>query len=316
MKKLFFLFILAALILSSCGSANRSSGPMPTSAPVFSDGGAREVQSFEAAAPAAPADSFVAQDTSQVGVAELQKRLVVQNADLALVVKDPEASLLAIGALAERLGGYVVSSSIGQTYLSADVTVPEGNISVRIPAEELDNALLEMKKNVVEVQSENRSGQDVTNQYVDLQSQLTARQAAADKLYEIMDQAQTAEDTLAVFNQLSQVQSEIEVLKGQIKYFEEAAALSAVSVRLIAEQSIQPIEVAGWKPRGVARDALQSLVDFSQGFVNFLIWLVIFILPVALVVIVLLALLWRLLRWFWKKVFPRKTPPAPAAKGE
>ena len=57
-----------------------------------------------------------------------------------------------------------------------------------------------------------------------------------------------------------------------------------------------------------------SLIDFFQGFASFLIWLIIFIIPVAAVIIALMALLWRLLRWFWRKVFPKKTPPpAPAA---
>lgn len=179
-------------------------------------------------------------------------------------------------------------------------------------AAELENALVKIKTDVIEVQSENRSGQDVTDQYVDLQSRLKARQAAEAQLLKMLDEAQNAEDTLAIFNQLTQIQSEIEVLKGQIKYYEDAAALSAVSVNLIAEESIQPIEIAGWKPQGVARDAVQALVDFFQGFANFLIWLIIFIIPVAAIIIVLLALLWRLLRWFWRKVFPKKTPP-PAA---
>jgi uncharacterized paraquat-inducible protein A len=86
-----------------------------------------------------------------------------------------------------------------------------------------------------------------------------------------------------------------------------------VSVRLIAEETIQPIQIAGWQPQGEVRDAVQALINFFQGFITFLIWLVILIIPVAAVLIVLLALLWRLLRWFWRKVFPKKTPPTPAA---
>ncbi len=143
---------------------------------------------------------------------------------------------------------------------------------------------------------------------------MKAKQAAETKLYEILQKTEKAEDTLMVFNQLTQIQSEIEVLKGQINYYDQAAALSAVSVRLVAEQTIKPIEIAGWQPQGVARDAVQALVNFFQGFASFLIWLVILIIPVAAVLIVLLALLWRLLRWFWRKVFPKKTPP-PAAVG-
>jgi hypothetical protein len=201
---------------------------------------------------------------------------------------------------------------MGQVYASGDVKVSEGNISIRVPAKDLDTALNEIKANTIEVQNDNRTGQDVTDQYVDLTSQLKARQAAADRLFEILGKTEKAEDTLLVSNQLTQVQSEIEVLKGQINYFEQAAALSAISVRLIAEATIQPIQIAGWQPQGVARDAVQALVDFFQGFANFLIWLLLFLLPVAVVIIAMLAVLWRLLRWFWRKVFPTKTPP-PAA---
>ena len=114
------------------------------------------------------------------------------------------------------------------------------------------------------------------------------------------------------------MQSDIEVLKGQINYYDQASTLSAVSVRLVAEETVKPLVIAGWQPQGVARDAAQALISFFQGFANFLIWLVIFILPVAAVLIALLALLWRLLRWFWSKLFPRKTPQVtpPALRAE
>ena len=118
---------------------------------------------------------------------------------------------------------------------------------------------------------ENRSGQDVTSQYVDLQAQLKAKQAAEKKLLEIMDKATRAEDVLAIYLQVQTVQTEIEQLKGQIKYLEESAALSAISVQLIAEESTQPIVVGPWKPEGAAKLAIQDLIFFFQNFVDFLI---------------------------------------------
>lgn len=225
------------------------------------------------------------------------------------MVEDPLARLNEIGALANSLGGFVVSSNQYETTTRNGVQVPEATITIRVPAKSLDEALTKIKAGVVDIQSETRSGEDVTDQYVDLQSRLKARQAAESQLMKMMEQAQKAEDALAIFNQLIQIQSEIEVLKGQISYYDQASALSAISVRLIAEESIQPIEIAGWQPQGVARDAAQALVNFFQGFGSFLIWLIIFVLPVMAVCIVLLALLWRLFRWFWRKVFPKKTPP-------
>jgi hypothetical protein len=312
-RNLLFVFVIAALFLGACGARSAAS-PMPASAPAFNgtggaapqlDKGMQYGESEAPAAPAAPEDA--------TGNPAVQNRIVIQNADLAIVVENPEAKMREIGAMAQRLGGFVVASNMGETYVNEDVKVPEGSISIRVPATDLDDALNEIKANTIEVQTENRSGQDVTDKYVDLQSQLKAKQAAADKLYEIMEKTDKAEDTLMVFNQLTQVQSDIEVLKGQINYYDQAASLSAISVRLIAEESIQPIKIAGWQPQGVARDAVQALINFFQGFASFLIWLAIFIVPVAAVIIVLLALLWRLLRWFWGKVFPKKTPPvAPA----
>lgn len=302
MKRISIFFILAALLLSACAASAAPSPEMDAYA-----GGAPAME-----APMAPEKA--AYEVSNVGVDNIQaqERLVIQNADLVLVVTDPKAKLVAISQLAQELGGFVVASNLYETTTENGAPVPAGSLTIRIPAEQLENALARIKTDVIDVQSENRTGQDVTNEYVDLQSRLKARQAAEAQLLKMMEQSQNAEDTLAIFNQLTQLQSEIEVLKGQIKYYEEAAAMSAISIRLVAEASIQPIEIGGWKPQGVARDAVQALVNFFKGFVNFLIWLIIFIIPVGAVIIFMLALLWRLLRWFWRKVFPKKTPaPAP-----
>jgi hypothetical protein len=316
MKRTLILFAIAAFVLAACGMG-AAANPAPvehsrSSEPSFG-GGVPAMEAPMAAPTMVAYDAANAVDAS--GNTITQERLVIQNAELALVVKDPQAKMNEIGAMANRLGGFVVSSNIYETYTVNNVKVPEASITIRIPAEELDKALEEIKTGVVEIQSESRSGQDVTDQYVDLQSRLKARQAAETQLLKMLEQSQNAEDTLAIFNTLTQIQSEIEVLKGQIQYYEQAAALSAISIRLIAEETIQPLQIAGWQPQGEARDAVQALINFFQNFVNFLIWLIIFIIPVGAVIIALLALLWRLLRWFWRRVFPKKTPPpaAPAA---
>jgi len=214
-----------------------------------------------------------------------QERMVIQNADLAIVVTDPKARMQEIADLATSMGGFVVSSNIYTTYYGPNSSeAPEATIVVRIPSDKLDNALEAIKKDAVDIQYENRSGQDVTNVYVDLQSQLKAKQAAEKKLLEILDQANETEDVLAVYSQLQIIQSEIEVLKGQIKYYDESVALSAVSVRLIADETVQPVEIGGWKLDGAANDAIQNLINFTQGFTRFLIQLVLFLLPALILI--------------------------------
>jgi len=258
-------------------------------------------------APAAPAGDFV---TNAAGNSDFEpaaaERIVIQNADLSIVVVNPETKMDDIAKMAESMGGFVVSKNVFQRTTSNNIKVPEGDITVRVPAEKLEQALEQIKEDAVEVQSENRSGQDVTREYVDLQSRLKTHEQAAEQLSKILEEKTESAEVIEVFNQLVYHREQIEMLKGQINYYEEAAALSAVSVHVSAEETLQPLEIAGWRPAGVARDALQTLINFFQGFVNFLIWLIILILPAGVLILALLWVVWRIFRFVWRKLFPRR----------
>jgi hypothetical protein len=252
-------------------------------------GGGAPMEAPAAEAPMPATDLFAAEEAARTLVdgdqQAAQERLVIKNADLAIVVKDPETRMKQIAALAVEMGGYVVSSNLYQSYYGPNsIEVPEATVAIRVPSERLDEALERIKEGAVDIDHENVSGQDVTSQYVDLQSQLKAKQAAEKKLLEILDEAQRAEDVLAIYLQVQSVQTEIEVLKGQIKYYEESAALSAVSVRLIAEESSQPITVGPWTPGGAVKEAIEDLIRFVQNFVDFLIYFVLSILPALILI--------------------------------
>jgi len=304
MKRVIFLSLAVTLALSACGMA--ASAPSEDRVELAMP--AAPEMMFEAPMEAFAPEPGALDKTSAGGGAQAAsvERMVIQNADLSIVVADPEAKMKAIQKMAETMGGFVVSSNVYQTYTPNNIQVPEGNITVRVPAERLDEALDLIKADAVEVQSENRSGQDVTAEYVDLQSRLKTHEQAAEQLSKILEQKTESAEVIEVFNQLFYHREQIEVIKGQMKYYEEAAALSAVSVRIIAEETLQPLEIGGWKPAGEARDALQSLINFFQGFATFLIWLVILILPAGLLILALLWLLWKLFRSVWRKLFPRK----------
>jgi len=221
-----------------------------------------------------------------------QERKVIMDDQISLVVKDPETSMKEIIALAEEMGGYVVSSNLSQSsYGPNNIPVPQAEVVIRVPAEKLTNTADEIKKGAVKVQSENLTGQDVTEQYVDLQSRLAADQVAEAQLIKIMQSAEKTEDVLNVYQQLRQVQSDIEVLKGQIKYIDEFTSTSKITVTLIAEETVKPVEIGGWKLQGAANDAIQDLINFTQGFTRFLIRFVLFTLPVLVLIAIPLYLL-------------------------
>jgi len=269
----------------------------------YGGGGAPEVGIAPAAEAPAPAlDSAGQVDLSNTGTVQTQERLVIENADLAIVVKDPKARMAQITALANEFGGFVVSSNLYQSFSPTGKEVPEATIVIRVPSQRLDEALTRIKEEAVDIDYENRSGQDVTNIYVDLQAQLKAKQAAEAKLLEIMDQATRAEDVLAIYLQVQQVQTEIEQLKGQIKYYEESAALSSISVRLIAEESTQPIEIGPWTPTGAARAAIQDLILFFQNFVDFLTRFVLLTLPALILIAIPLFIVYLAGRAVYRRV--------------
>ena len=263
---------------------------------------------------AAPQESFASapimpEDQVKIMMADFdssnsqtQERMVIQNADLAIVVADPKTRMSEIADMAKAMGGFVVSSNLYTTNYGPNyVEAPEATITIRVPQEKLDDALAAIKKDAVKVNYENRTSDDITNIYVDLQSQLKAKQAAEKKLLEILDQATDTEGVLAVYTQLQQIQSEIEVLKGQIKYYDESVALSAISMRLIAEETVQPVEVGGWKLEGTANEAIQNLIYFTQGFVRFLITFVLYTLPALIMVAIPLYLLFL----GWRKLYSK-----------
>jgi hypothetical protein len=309
MKRILPSVLIATFLLTACAIMRSATQPQqaPDTYNLPAAGGAPAEQNL--AAPEALPPAGVSSDTGNSSAngsgveASSVERLVIQNADLAIVVSDVEGRMKEINDMAKEMGGFVVSSNLYQSYTS-DYTqqVPEGQIVVRVPVEKLEDALKLIKQDVVEVQSETRSGQDVTAEYVDLKSRLKNLESAEAQLDEIMKQATQTEDVVNVFNQLVYYREQIEVVKGQIKYYEEAAALSAISVRIIAEETIKPIEIGPWQPKGVALKAIQDLVDFSKGFVEFLIRFVLYTLPVLIMIGIPLYLVFLGVRAIFRKL--------------
>jgi hypothetical protein len=291
-KKIVFIFIALTVVLAACGAKAVATPAVELYAPGTGGGGASNVPAPNQSS----SDYAEANKTSGVTGTDStasQDRLVIMNADLTIVVPDPQVKVEAINQMATDLGGFVVSMNMYQTSAPNGQTAPQGTISIRVPAVKLDDALDQIKAGAGEVRNETRSGQDVTSTYVDLQSQLTNLEMAEADLQEIMDEAKNnpnsnttskTQDVLDVYNQIISVRGQIESIKGQMQYYEQSSNYSLINVTLIAEETIQPIEIGGWKPEGVARNAIQALIRFWQGFVNFVIYFILLVLPVLITI--------------------------------
>jgi hypothetical protein len=313
-KKLALLLLVLLLTLTSCASAQAT----------------QESPSMGEAAPQAPpapgmavdmgSDGFEAPREASTGSGQQSaqvERLVIRNATLSIVVADPAQAMSTVGRMAETMEGYIVSSNLYKRTNENGQEYPEASINVRVPAENLTEAMDQIKALVADPDTDilvdNVTGQDVTKEYTDSRSRLRNLEETEAQLREIMASAVRTEDVLAVHNQLTQIREQIEVIKGQIQYYEESAALSSISVTIQALAAIQPLEIGGWQPVGTARDAVQALIDTLKVLGNVTIWLLLFALPVGLVIFLPLRLLWGLFRRTRKNVKNVPSAPPPPA---
>ena len=291
-KMLTILLLLLAMLVSACGnSAARdivsSEVAMAPAAPEF----AEEMMDESAAGIAFSRDSTSTQDLA-VSEAGAQERLIIRTADMSIVVPDTELAMTSIAQMADDNGGWVVGSNVFQY----DETAKTGNMTVRIPAQGFQSFIDAIQLMSVEVTRVSTSGQDVTEEFVDLSARLENLEATAARVRNFLDEAKDVEDALAVNQELSRLEGEIEVLKGRIKYLSQSAAFSTVTIDLTPDILSQPIEVGGWQPQGVARNALESLISALQALIDIAIWLLIFLLPIALIIGIPIWLLVRFVR--------------------
>jgi hypothetical protein len=173
------------------------------------------------------------------------------------------------------------------TYRTGDNAVA-GDVSFRVPAERFNEALDQLRGLAVEVDRESISGQDVTEEYVDLQARLGSLRAAEERLLEIMANAQNTADLLQAEQQLTIRQAEIESIEGRLQYLEQSVALSLINVNFTPSVLSQPVDVR-WKPLRTVRRAFDVLVDGLTGVVDAAIFIVIAVLPILLGIALLLA---------------------------
>jgi Domain of unknown function (DUF4349) len=296
MKPRSVILVLAlALGLSACGGAATSSSniaPVSDSVPAMeapapANGSLDGSTAAGGAAPGAPSQA-------QPSQAQQFDRLVIKTADLSLQVESVRDAEAAVRAKVQTLGGYVVraENSGSDDNLTARITF-------RVPAQRFDEALAGVQGLAKKVLSRTVSGDDVTEEFVDLQSRLRNLEATRDRLLSFLEKAATVEEALKVNESLSQVQGEVEQVRGRIEFLKQSAALSTVTVALAPVPSVAPIvEEGGWQPLAVARSALRELVELGQGLASVAIVLLVWT-PVWLPLVLLL---WWLRRRFWVRV--------------
>lgn len=206
---------------------------------------------------------------SNVPPTDRADRLVIQETTLSMVVKDAAKALKDIQSTAERLGGFLVNSSLSRPEENAS-----GTITVRVPDTKLSETLDAFRGFAVRVVDEQVSGRDVTDQYEDLDARLATLEKTKAKFEDIFNQATQIQDILNVQREIINLQSQIDSVKGQQQYLSQSAKLSKITVYLSTDEFSLPYAPAEpWRPNVVFKLAIRSLVTNLRSLGTAAIWL-------------------------------------------
>lgn len=244
---------------------------------------------------------------------QTQDRLIIKDGQLSVTVADTDAAAQLAINLTIEFGGYVVEQRIW----TARETYRYANLRVAVPVTEFEN-LMDAFRTLGMVMDESATGQDVTDQYVDLNSHLGNLYATQEQLRTFLEQTTTTEEALDVYEELVEVEEEINLIQGRINYLADRAAFSTINLALdpiiptatprptrtpLPTRTPTPTPTATliptpdeWRPGDTAETAMVELQNSAQDSADFIIYNTILCGPGMLAAAVLAAFIWQVVR--------------------
>lgn len=246
------------------------------------EGGGRDVAEPESAPAPAAGESDKGQEAPAPDlVAALpQDRMIVKNGEIDLLVNSTDMAIDQVTQIATDNGGYVLSSQAALTGVAKSAT-----ITIAVRSDQYETAMRRLRQIAIEVQREFSTGEDVTSEYVDLESRLRNLEATRDRIKTFLDQAKTVDEALKINQQLSDIEAEIEQVKGRMTYLSGRSAFSTITVNI--QQKIDatptptptvtptPTPTPPWSLSPVIEDATNAQVGLFRGLVTLATWLII-----------------------------------------
>ncbi|WML43543.1 DUF4349 domain-containing protein [Neobacillus sp. PS3-40] len=229
-KRWVYLLLVSTFVVTGCSNSNSSESKMDSSSMKSSSEGAK-ISSV------AVSDSKgEKKKRTDLEISNSDAQMVIYKADLSIQVKNFTQTLQKLEDRATIYGGYIAQSNVtreGKEQMN-------GNISIRIPQKNFQKFLDDAEGQATEVIERNITGQDVTEEYVDLESRLKSKRAVEERLVTFMKNATKTEDLLKISTDLATVQEEIEIIIGRMKYLQNQTAFSTVTINLYETKIIVP----------------------------------------------------------------------------
>jgi Domain of unknown function (DUF4349) len=248
-------------------------------------------------------------------------RKIVYDAQVDLVVDSVDPIAKKVSALVQEARGYIAEQNV----TGSPGSLRSMRWRVRVPVEQFDS-FVESIVSLGELERNNRTSQDVSEQYYDLEARIKNKKVEEQTLNKILqERSGKLEDVLKIEIELSRVRGEIEQLEGKIRVIENLSSLATLTLNVRERDKYAPTPpvVADFSTQ-VARawnGSIQGLVDFGKFVVLWTVSRVIY-LPFWLIGGLIAWISVRILiRIFWRNlprmvalartpIFPPRTPPA------
>jgi hypothetical protein len=304
-KRIVIAFVLLAILMTACAAA---ATPVIEEVMVEMEAAAEAELAADQPAPqkeGAPPENGPAEEpanpddpgaTDQLAYAPVGKKMVIKDAELEVLVQNTDVAIAQVNQLTADYEGYIISTQSWYVDGFKHATVRLG-----IPSQAFETVVNQLRDLGLRVISETAAGQDVSNEYVDLQSKLTNLEATAERIRVFLSEAKTIEETLTISAKLSELEAQIEQVKGQMRYYEGRSAYSTITINLVPQYptptptmtptptatpvpTLTPIPVPGWNAQNTFDDASEVLVNVTQNTVDIMIWFFVALAPIGIVI--------------------------------
>ena len=129
------------------------------------------------------------------------------------------------------------------------------NITIRVPSDNFDQLLVDISKSIKEIDDQNISVKDVTEEFVDVEARLKAKKVVEKRYLELLSKAHSVGDILQIENELARLREQIESTEGRLRYLKDQVSLSTLNITFY--QTLEPTS-----------DSFEFLNKAGKGFEN------------------------------------------------
>ena len=253
MKYIFALFLLALPL--ACSQSNSGNENVES---FYAEDGKMAVEPNASALKRA-----VMGDAETIGnlVLEDTEQKIIKESYLRFQTQDLDKTYAQIKQIVLQNNGFIQSDNTNKSY-----NTTTRHLTIRIPTNAFQNTIDSISKHVSYFDSKNISARDVTEEFIDLEARLKAKQTLEKRYLELLAKANNVKDMLEIERELSNIREEIEAKQGRLKYLEDKVSLSTINIEFYKQTAESGITVSyGAKMWNAVKSGFDALSSFFLG---------------------------------------------------